>query len=79
VRGSGTLKGRMAQGLPWHGGQGRPAAACHGSAWPMGLGGPGGWAGAGRVGPSGSDRSSRIGFSFFSNLFLMRKQFQKNL
>jgi hypothetical protein len=43
----------------------------------MGFGGPAGWASAGaggmeRVGPSGSARSSRIGFfSFFSNLFLM--------
>jgi hypothetical protein len=64
-----------AQGLPWRGGQGEPAAAyCHGSSWPMGLGGPVGWAGAGRVGPervgsSGSDRSSRIGFSFFRIYF----------
>jgi hypothetical protein len=31
----------------------------------MGLGGPGGWAGAGRVGPSGSARSSMIGFFEF--------------
>jgi hypothetical protein len=48
----------------------------------MGLGGPGSQAGAGgpeRVGPSGSVRSSGIDFSPFLNLFLMRKQFQKNL
>jgi hypothetical protein len=33
-----------------------------------------------RVGPSDSARSRRIGFFFFfSNLFLMRKQFQKKL
>jgi hypothetical protein len=48
----------------------------------MGLGGPGGWASVGaggpeRVGPSGSARSSRIGF--FEFILLMRKQFQKNL
>jgi hypothetical protein len=63
-------------------------ASCPGAAapWvprPMGLGGPGGRpsAGAGgpeRVGPSGSARSSRMGF-VFSNLFLMQKQFQKSL
>jgi hypothetical protein len=35
-------------------------------------------AGPERVGPSGSARSSRIDFSLFLNLFLMRKQFQKN-
>jgi hypothetical protein len=42
-------------------------AVGRGLPWPMGLGGPGGWASAGaggseRVGPSGSARSSRIGF-----------------
>jgi hypothetical protein len=45
----------------------------------MGFGRPSGWAGAGEdvgrafgLGPVGKDR-------FFLNLFLMRKQFQKNL
>jgi hypothetical protein len=57
-----------------------PAAARPGAwlAWPMGLGGPGGWASAGaggpeRVGPSGSARSRRIVFfSFFQFIFNAR-------
>jgi hypothetical protein len=44
---------------------------------PDGLGGRP--SGPKRVGPSGSARSKRIVFFFFSNLFLMRKQFQKKL
>jgi hypothetical protein len=59
---------------PWTGGGGG-----HGLPWPMGLGGLGGRAGAGWVEPMGSAQSGRVGFVFFSNLFLMRKQFQKNL
>jgi hypothetical protein len=42
--------------------------------WPMGLSGPGGRAGADWVGPTGSAQTGRIGFLFFTNLFLMRKQ-----
>jgi hypothetical protein len=60
---------------------GRAGHACrarggggHGPAWPMGLGGPGGWASAGacgpeRVGPTGSAQSNRIGFFFFRIYF----------
>jgi hypothetical protein len=43
--------------------------------WPRaGWAPPGQAAGPERVGPSGSARSSRVDFLFFSNLFLMRKQ-----
>jgi hypothetical protein len=51
----------------------------------MGLGGPGGWARAGRigperVGPSGSARSSSIGFPFFNfpKYIFSTKEFQRN-
>jgi hypothetical protein len=46
----------------------------------MGLGGPGGRAGAGgleRVGPSGSAHSSRIVFSFFEFIFNVRNNSRK--
>jgi hypothetical protein len=63
----------------------RPAAARrpdHGRLGQMGLGGPGGWAGAdaGRSGSGMRARPKRIGWVlFFSEFILMRKQFQKNL
>jgi hypothetical protein len=52
--------------------------------WPMGLGGPSGWAGAGaggleRAGPSGSSRSSRIDFSSFFRIYFNAKTIPENI
>jgi hypothetical protein len=82
VRGFIGARAAAVQGA--HAKDSRPASPGRGGLWlgEMGLAGPGhraGGRGSERVGPSGSAQTERIVFLFFSNLFLMPKQFLKNL
>jgi hypothetical protein len=62
--------GRRRGALVWHARQEGGGGHDHGSAWPMGLGRPGGWAGAGagRAFKLGPNRKDGVGLYFF--LFL---------